>query len=140
MKRSLVLAGGGMRVAWQTGVVNALAEEGFEFQHIDGTSGGILTAGMMLSGLSAQEMCSRWSSVDVKDFSSALPLADYVRGPWSLPALGDADGILTRIFPALGISAESIRDRAGRSGRRPRFLQRSGVHLETMPCHRCRAH
>ncbi|MFC8040332.1 patatin-like phospholipase family protein [Paenarthrobacter sp. NPDC057355] len=112
MKRSLVLAGGGMRVAWQAGVVKALAEEGIEFQHIDGTSGGILTAGMMLSGVSPEEMCRRWSDVDVKDFSSALPFADYVKGPWSLPALGDADGILSKIFPALGINAETIRARA----------------------------
>ncbi|MFF2844542.1 patatin-like phospholipase family protein [Paenarthrobacter sp. NPDC057981] len=112
MKRSLVLAGGGMRVAWQAGVVKALAEEGLKFQHIDGTSGGILTAGMMLSGVSAEDMCRRWSVVDVKDFSSALPFADYVKGPWSLPALGDADGILNKIFPALGINAETIRDRA----------------------------
>ncbi|MEV7660315.1 patatin-like phospholipase family protein [Paenarthrobacter sp. NPDC089316] len=112
MKRSLVLAGGGMRVAWQAGVVKALAEEGVEFQHIDGTSGGILTAGMMLSGVSADEMCRRWSGVDVKDFSSALALRDYLKGPWSLPALGDADGILREIFPALGIDAETIRARA----------------------------
>ena len=50
MRRSLVLAGGGMRVAWQTGVVRALTEYGLDFQHIDGTSGGILTTGMLLSG------------------------------------------------------------------------------------------
>ena len=75
-KRSLVLAGGGMRVAWQAGVVKALTEEGLEFQHVDGTSGGILTAGMMLSGVSPDEMCTRWSGVDVKDFGSALPLGD----------------------------------------------------------------
>ena len=79
MKRSLVLAGGGMRVAWQAGVVKALAEEGLAFQHIDGTSGGILTAGMMLSGIPAEEMCRRWSGVDVKDFSSALPFASWAR-------------------------------------------------------------
>ncbi|MFJ4262958.1 patatin-like phospholipase family protein [Paenarthrobacter nicotinovorans] len=112
MKRSLVLAGGGMRVAWQAGVVKALAEEGLDFQHIDGTSGGILTAGMMLSGVSADDICRRWSAVDVKDFSSALPFGDYVKGPWALPALGDADGILDKIFPALGINAGTIRDRA----------------------------
>ncbi|MFJ4265576.1 patatin-like phospholipase family protein [Paenarthrobacter nicotinovorans] len=112
MKRSLVLAGGGMRVAWQAGVVKALAEEGLDFQHIDGTSGGILTAGMMLCGVTADDMCRRWSAVDVKDFSSALPFGDYVKGPWALPALGNADGILDKIFPALGINAETIRDRA----------------------------
>ena len=38
--RSLVAAGGGMRVAWQAGVVRALQEEGLTFDHVDGTSGG----------------------------------------------------------------------------------------------------
>ncbi|SDW10521.1 Patatin-like phospholipase [Arthrobacter sp. cf158] len=116
MKRSLVLAGGGMRVAWQAGVVKALAEEGLEFQHVDGTSGGILTAGMLLSGASPEEMCSLWSGVDVKDFGSALPLGDYLKGPWSLPAIGDADGILNKVFPALGIDDATIRSRAAEPG------------------------
>ncbi|MEV7606408.1 patatin-like phospholipase family protein [Paenarthrobacter sp. NPDC089322] len=116
MKRSLVLAGGGMRVAWQAGVLRALAEEGLEFQHVDGTSGGILTAGMVLSGVSPQEMCARWSGVDVKDFGSALPFGDYLKGPWSLPAIGDAEGILNKVFPALGINDAAIRGRAAEPG------------------------
>lgn len=116
MKRSLVLAGGGMRVAWQAGVVRALAEEGLHFDHVDGTSGGILTAGMMLSGVSPEDMCRNWSGVNVKDFGSALPLGDYVKGPWSLPAIGDADGLLGKVFPALGIDAGEIRRRAALPG------------------------
>nr|WP_306422682.1 patatin-like phospholipase family protein [Paenarthrobacter aurescens] len=101
-----------MRVAWQAGVVRALAEEGLKFQHVDGTSGGILTAGMLLSGVSPEEMCTRWSDVDVKDFGSALPLGNYLKGPWSLPAVGDADGILGKVFPTLGINDATIRARA----------------------------
>jgi predicted acylesterase/phospholipase RssA len=116
VKRSLVLAGGGMRVAWQAGVMRALAEEGLEFQHVDGSSGGILTAGMLLSGVSPAEMCTRWSGVDVKDFGSALPVGDYLKGPWSLPAIGDADGILNKVFPTLGINDASIRGRAAEPG------------------------
>ncbi|MDI2036389.1 patatin-like phospholipase family protein [Paenarthrobacter nitroguajacolicus] len=116
MRRSLVLAGGGMRVAWQAGVMRALEEEGLEFQHIDAASGGILTAGMLLSGLSSREMCERWSGVDVKDFGSALPFGDYLKGPWSLPAIGDADGILDKVFPALGIDDAAIRARAAEPG------------------------
>ncbi|UKA64770.1 patatin-like phospholipase family protein [Arthrobacter sp. FW306-04-A] len=114
--RSLVLAGGGMRVAWQAGVVRALAEEGLAFDHVDGTSGGILTAGMMLSGVSPEDMCSNWSGVNVKDFGSALPLGDYLKGPWALPAVGDADGLLNKVFPALGIDAAEIRRRAAEPG------------------------
>ena len=109
MKRSLVLAGGGMRVAWQTGVVKALDEQGLSFDHIDGTSGGILTTAMLLSGQQPDEMVRRWSDLLVSDFSSGLAITDYLTGPWSLPALGDADGIRDRVFPALGINTGRIR-------------------------------
>ena len=40
-RRSLILAGGGMRVAWQAGVLKALEAAGLRFAHADGTSGGI---------------------------------------------------------------------------------------------------
>src|SRR4051794_8595204 len=109
MKRSLILAGGGMRVAWQTGVVRALHEAGLDFQHIDGTSGGILTTAMLLSGRSPAEMGRRWSDLDVRRFSSALPARDYLRGPWALPAFGDADGLLDEVFPHLGVDVDRIR-------------------------------
>lgn len=107
--RSLVAAGGGMRVAWQAGVVRALQEEGIAFDHVDGTSGGILTAAMLCSGVDGVEMCRRWRDVDVQDFGSALPLHEYVTGPWNLPAVGDADGLVHRVFPALGISDAAVR-------------------------------
>ncbi len=109
MKRSLVLAGGGMRVAWQAGVVKALAEEGLEFSHVDGTSGGILTTAMVLSGVGPDEMIRRWREVNVRNFSSALPLRDYLKGPWNLPALSNADGIVKKLFPSLGIDVGRIR-------------------------------
>ena len=40
VRRSLVLAGGGMRVAYQAGALAALEEAGLRFHHADGTSGG----------------------------------------------------------------------------------------------------
>ncbi len=104
-----MLAGGGMRVAWQTGVVQALTEHGLEFQHVDGTSGGIMTTGMLLSGQQPSEMARRWCDLEVRDFSSPLPVRDYLRGPWALPALGDADGVVHKVFPHLGIDCEAIR-------------------------------
>ena len=36
-------------------------------------------------------------------------MADYLRGPWALPAAGDADGIRTKVFPHLGIDCDAIR-------------------------------
>lgn len=109
MTRSLVLAGGGMRVAWQAGVLLALEEDGLTFDHVDGTSGGILTAAAHLSGVRADELCRRWREVDVRDFGSALPARDYLRGPWNLPAVGDADGMVRRVLPALGVDVDALR-------------------------------
>ena len=114
MTRSLVLAGGGMRVAWQAGVLRALDEAGLAFDHVDGTSGGILTAAMILSGQRGEEMCRRWRGLQASAFGSALPFGDYLKGPWSLPALGDADGIIDTVFPALGIDVDALRTSAAR--------------------------
>lgn len=107
--RSLVLAGGGMRVAWQAGVVRALEEEGVAFDHVDGTSGGIMTAAMMLSGISGAEMCDRWRGLSASAFTSLLPLHEYLTGPWSLPAIGDADSIVQTVLPRLGVDIERMR-------------------------------
>jgi NTE family protein len=98
-----------MRVAWQAGVIRALAEAGLTFDHVDGTSGGIMNAAMLLSGISPDDMGERWSTLDVKGFGSPLPLAEYVKGPTNLVALGDADGVRRHVFPHLGIDVARIR-------------------------------
>jgi predicted acylesterase/phospholipase RssA len=114
-KRSLVLAGGGMRVAYQAGVLRAFAEDGLRFFHGDGASGGTINLAMLLSGLSAEEMCERWATLDVKDFVSLLPIRRYLRGPTQL-AYGDADGLVEKVFPHLGIDVERIRAARGIAG------------------------
>jgi predicted acylesterase/phospholipase RssA len=114
-RRSLVLAGGGMRVAYQAGVLRAFAEDGLRFFHGDGASGGTINLAMLLSGLSAEEMCERWATLDVKDFVSLLPIRRYLRGPTQL-AYGDADGLVERVFPHLGIDVERIRAAEGIAG------------------------
>lgn len=107
-RRALILAGGGMRVAWQSGAVLALDEAGLRFAHGDGTSGGIMTLGMLMSGASPAEMCERWETLDVRDFVSMMPLAEYLGGPTNLMAMGDADGIVGEVFPHLGIDPARI--------------------------------
>lgn len=106
-RRALILAGGGMRVAYQAGVVQALLERGLTFAHADGTSGGTINLAMLCSGLSATAMCDRWRTLRVKDFVSLLPLHEYLKGP-NVPAMGDADGIVKKIFPHLGIDVARI--------------------------------
>ncbi|RKH36621.1 patatin-like phospholipase family protein, partial [Corallococcus llansteffanensis] len=99
----------------QAGVLRALTDAGLSFAHADGTSGGIITLAMWLSGRSPAEMCERWRTLRVKDFVSLMPLDEYTR-PLKLSALGDADGIVQRVFPHLGIDVDAVRANREREG------------------------
>lgn len=114
-KRSLVLAGGGMRVAYQAGVLQALFENNICFHHADGTSGGTMNLAMLLSGLSPQQMCDRWRTLDVKKFVSLLPFEEYV-SLHKAKAMGDADGIKETVFPHLGIEIDQLKKAKGLQG------------------------
>lgn len=109
-RRALVLAGGGMRVAWQAGVVLALDEAGVRFGHLDGTSGGIMNTAALMSGVEPGDLCERWETLKVSKFASPLPLLRYLRAP-NLLAWGDADGVVGHVFPHLGIDIEAVNSR-----------------------------
>jgi predicted patatin/cPLA2 family phospholipase len=114
-RRSLVLAGGGMRVAYQAGALLALGQAGVCFAHADGTSGGTMNLAMLLSGQSGEEMCERWRTLDPRGFVSPLPIRDYVRSlRW--PALGGAEGIVSKVFPHLGIDPSVVHRASGMIG------------------------
>ena len=114
-RRSVILAGGGMRVAYQAGVLLALEDAGITFDHGDGTSGGTMNLAMLLSGLTPAEMCERWRTLDVKKFASPVSFVQYLDMPHAM-ALGDADGILSHVFPHLGIDVTRIRASTGMQG------------------------
>jgi predicted acylesterase/phospholipase RssA len=114
-RRSLLLAGGGMRVAYQAGVMRALREAGLRFFHADGASGGTINLAMLFSGLSPEEMCRRWHTLRVRDFVSFLPPAKYLKAH-SLKAMGDAGGLRDRVFPHLGIDMSAVRTAEGMEG------------------------
>src|SRR5690349_3706285 len=92
IKRSLVLAGYGLRLAYHAGVLQAFKEEGITFSHVDGTSGGIFATAMMAAGLSPEESAVRWRKLNLQGFMSALPLGNYL-GMHRLSAMGSASGI-----------------------------------------------
>ena len=102
IKRSLILAGGGARLAYQAGVIIALEEEGLSFSHFDGTSGGIFNTAMLSSGIEAKDMATRWRKVNVMHFSSLLPFKSYFSKK-TFAAVGDADGMISKVYPTLGI-------------------------------------
>lgn len=114
-KRALILAGGGMRVAYHAGALLALAQAGLRFTHVDGTSGGIINAAMLLSGLSPMEMCDRWRTFKVADAFSPMPLEDYLRAS-HLMAMSDADGVMNKMFPHLGIDINKVNAAQGIEG------------------------
>jgi predicted acylesterase/phospholipase RssA len=114
-KRSLILAGGGMRVAYQAGVLQALFEAGLRFDHADGTSGGTMNLAMLFSGLSTQQVIENWRTLDPKNFIGLMPLDDYLK-PASMPAFGSADGVVNKVFPHLGIDISAINAATGMTG------------------------
>lgn len=114
-RRSLVLSGGGIRVSYQAGAIRALLEYGLSFSHVDGTSGGGINLAMLLSGLSPDEMCHRWGSLDVSKSISLMPLRSYARMRDRV-ALGDGDGFREKVFPHLGIDLGRVRTADGIDG------------------------
>jgi predicted acylesterase/phospholipase RssA len=114
-RRALLLAGGGMRVAYQAGVLVALERAGLTFAHGDGASGGTMNLAMLLSGLSPAQMCERWRGLDLRGFVGLPSPRRLLRGP-PYPALGTSDRIRDRVFPELGIDTARIRAARGMVG------------------------
>ncbi len=114
-KRALILSGGGMRVAYHAGALRALIEAGLRFSHVDGTSGGIINAAMVLSGLTPEEMCDRWRTFNVNDAISPMPFNEYLKGQHMM-AMCDADGVVNKMFPHLGIEVHKINGAEGMTG------------------------
>lgn len=63
-RRSLILAGGGYKVAFQAGVLQVwLDEAGLEFDHADGASGGNLNLAMWCQGMSGTQIADNWRNL-----------------------------------------------------------------------------
>lgn len=101
-----------MRVAYQAGIIKALHDEGLRFSFADGASGGTMNLAALLGGITPDELCTRWRTLDVTAFISPRPLSAYARFPRT-GALGDFDSIKARVFPHLGIDARKIRSSRG---------------------------
>lgn len=111
-KRAIVLPGGGMRVAYQAGALQRLHEEGLRFSLGDGTSGGVMNLGAVLSGVTPADLAMRWRSLKPAKFISPLSIMEYLKFP-NLRAFGDFDGIVEYVYPHLGIDPGKIRASRG---------------------------
>ena len=115
-RRALILPGGGMRVAYQAGVIKALHDAGLRFSFADGASGGTMNLAALLSGITPEDLCRRWRTLPVRQFISLRALHRYLKFPNS-GALGDFDGIERVIFPHLGIDLDALNSAQGISAK-----------------------
>jgi predicted acylesterase/phospholipase RssA len=106
--RSLILAGGGVKVAFQAGVLQVwLDEAGLQFDHADAASGGCFNLAMLCQGMSGAEIADNWRNLDPTagvdfNWSQYLRLF-YAR---SLFQLGN---YRKKVFPEWGLDFEKIR-------------------------------
>jgi len=65
-RRSLILAGGGLKVAYQAGVLQVWLDEAeIAFDHADGASGGVFNLAMYCQGLSGKQIADNWRDFPV---------------------------------------------------------------------------
>jgi predicted acylesterase/phospholipase RssA len=78
-KRSLILAGGGLKVCYQAGVLQVwLDEAGLTFNHADGASGGTFNLAMYCQGMSGTRIADNWRNLD-----PFLPVDLNLTGVWT---------------------------------------------------------
>lgn len=107
-KRSLMLAGGGLKIAFQAGVLQVwLDEAGIEFDHADGVSAASFNLAMWVQGMSGTEIADKWrdfrpiAAIDVN--WSQLPRLFYAE------SLFELDAFREKFFPEWGLDWEKIR-------------------------------
>src|SRR5947208_14263707 len=75
-KRSLILAGGGIKVAFQAGALQVwLDEAGLTFDHVDAASGGVFNLAMMCQGMSGLQIADNWRNLNPRAGISFNPAA-----------------------------------------------------------------
>lgn len=106
--RAVILPGGGMRVAYQAGALKALHDCGLRFSIADAASGGTMNLAALMSGVTPEDLCRRWRSLNVGGFITPRRLRFYFRFP-AIGALGSLAGIRKNVFPHLGIDLQKLR-------------------------------
>ncbi|HEU5473503.1 MAG TPA: patatin-like phospholipase family protein [Actinophytocola sp.] len=111
VRRALILAGGGLKVAYQAGVLQVwLDEAGMDMQLATGSSGGTLNLAMWSQGYTGRQIADAWR--DYKPLAAASVSRGLLRrGPFA-PAMLSGRGLRRKIFPAFGLDWHAIRTSA----------------------------
>jgi predicted acylesterase/phospholipase RssA len=106
-KRSLILAGGGLKVAFQAGVLQVwLDEAGLEFDHADGASGGVFNLAMYCQGMTGRQIADNWRRTDLIDgIRLNVP---HLETLGFAPSLFTLDGYRQHVFPSWGLDWSAI--------------------------------
>src|SRR5580765_2075027 len=111
-KRSLILAGGGLKVCYQAGVLQVWLDEAqLAFDHADGASGGTFNLAMYCQGMTGKRIADNWRNLD-----PFLPVDINTSGVWPFSrSLFTTDNLRTKVLPSWGIDWQKIRQspRAG---------------------------
>ncbi|MBI2998141.1 MAG: patatin-like phospholipase family protein [Deltaproteobacteria bacterium] len=105
--RSLILAGGGIKVGFQAGVLEVwLDEAGLTFDHADGASGGCFNLAMYCQGMSGKKIADNW-----RDLDPFMPVDLNWEHYWKLtyaPSLFTYDNFREKVLPFWGIDWKAI--------------------------------
>jgi len=106
-KRSIIMAGGGIKVAFQAGVLQVwLDEAGLSFDHADGASGGTFNLAMWCQGMSGTEIADAWRRTEpIKGVSINAP--ELLRLGWAR-SLFTLDAYRHEVFPVWGLDWTKI--------------------------------
>jgi predicted patatin/cPLA2 family phospholipase len=107
-RRALILAGGGVKVAFQAGAMQVWLDEAkIEFDHADGASGGCFNLAMYCQGMSGRRIADNWRAmVPVEGISFNWVQFERLFFAKSLFTL---DGYRKKVFTAWGLDWPTIR-------------------------------
>src|SRR5579885_1113730 len=107
-KRSLMLAGGGLKIAFQAGVLQVwLDEAGLAFDHADGVSAACFNVAMWAQGMTGKQIADNWRNLD--------PIVGVDVNVSGLAKILHAESLFTldayrhKVFPAWGLDWAKIR-------------------------------
>ena len=107
-KRSLILAGGGIKVSFQAGVLQVwLDEAGLTFDHVDAASGGVFNLAMMCQGMTGLEIANNWRHLNPRGGISFNP-ASFLNLLYA-ESLFTLDNYRKHVFPGWGLDWNKIR-------------------------------
>ncbi|MCO1658416.1 patatin-like phospholipase family protein [Pseudonocardia humida] len=85
-RRALVMAGGGLKVAFQAGVLQVWLDEAraggraLEFRHADGASGGVYNLAMWCQGMTGRQIADNWRRFAPVQHGLAVNWRGWLRG------------------------------------------------------------